>query len=533
MTKPYNLVFIILDQRVDKLLAASGYSLPAMETLASHGVTFERHYISSAMCSASRASFLTGQHPHVTGVIDQMQYSYVESLRPEMPNMGSVMKELGYKTAYFGKFEMDKDILAAEPTVNYSDAIQQYGFDTFSSGGDIGSAPYSGFNNDPFIAGETVRGLHNMASEARRTGQPFFMVSSMVNPHDIMYGNANVAGEPPVQKAVVPYASPPPPGDAIYATQWVFTLPESLQESLAAPGMPDALSEYKKGWDAWSGAVPTDRPDMWTIFYNYYLNSIRDVDRSLQKIVDVMDEMDLWRDTVVVFTADHGEMAGAHGGMKGKGPFVYEQNIHVPLIVAHPEAKAGANCPALTSHVDLLPTFVGLAGVPDAKRSQAVRALPGRDFSGLLSDPESATSTTLRPGALFNYVGPSTVDADFLGKTMDSLFMNKPTPSLSEANLDKRGLLSVVCDGRFKFGRFYAPTACNTPQTLEEIVGNNDVQLFDLDGDPEEMHNLALDPENNRAVILRMNGLLNELIEKEIGADASQRLERILQKIEA
>jgi arylsulfatase A-like enzyme len=527
MSKPHNLVFIILDQRVDKLLEAAGYSLPAMDALASHGVTFQNHYISSAMCTASRASFLTGQPPHVTGVIDQMQYSYVRSLSPDMANMGSVLKGLGYKTAYFGKFEMDKSILAARPNVNYTDAIQAYGFDVFSAGGDIGSEPYSGFNNDPFIAGEAVRGLHGLAAEARRTGRPFFMVASLVNPHDVMYTNANVAGQPPVQKAVVPFAAPPPPPDSIYEKSWSFTLPASTAESLAALGVPDALSEYKKGWDAWSGAIPTDRTDMWTIFNSYYLNAIADVDRSISKIVDVMDEMDLWRDTVVVFTADHGEMAGAHGGLKGKGPFAYEGNIHVPLIVAHPVAKAGTTCSALTSHLDLLPTFVGLTGLPDAKRADQIQALPGRDFSQLLADPEAATPTAVRPGILFSYVGPGTVDADFLGKTMDSLFLNKPTPPLSEANLSKRGFLSATFDGRYKFGRFYAPTACNTPQTLEEILRDNDVQLFDLQNDPEEMNNLALEPEKNEATILRMNALTNELIDKEIGEDR-RLLERAL-----
>ncbi|MBV8345315.1 MAG: sulfatase-like hydrolase/transferase [Candidatus Eremiobacteraeota bacterium] len=526
-SKPYNLVFIILDQRVDRLLAASGYALPGMEALASRGVTFANHYISSAMCTASRASFLTGQTPLVTGIIDQMQYSYVGSLSPEMPNMGSVLRALGYKTAYFGKFEMDKNILEAAPTVNYSDAIAAYGFDIFSAGGDIGSEPYSGFNNDPFIAGEAVRGLHGLAAESRRSGQPFFMVASLVNPHDIMYANANVAGQPAVQKAVVPFAAPPPPSDAIYEKTWDFTLPASVAEQLDAPGMPPALMEYKKGWDAWSGAIPTDRDDMWKIFYNYYLNAIADVDRSLAKIVAVMDEMHLWQDTVVVFTADHGEMAGAHGGIKGKGPFAYEQNIHVPLIVAHPGAKAGASCSALTSHLDLLPTFVGLTGLPDAKRPETVRALPGHDFSGLLADPESAGSSAVRPGVLFSYVGPGTVDADFLGKTMDSLFLHKPTPPLSEANLSKRGFLSVAFDGRYKLGRYYAPAACNTPRTLEEVLANNDVQIFDLQEDPEEMHNLALEPEKNRETILRMNALLNDLIAKEVG-DASRLLDEAM-----
>jgi arylsulfatase len=87
--------------------------------------------------------------------------------------------------------------------------------------------------------------------------------------------------------------------------------------------------------------------------------------------------------------------------------------------------------------------------------------------------------------------------------------------------LDKRGILSFVFDGRYKFGRYYAPSAFNTPQTLEEIVRNNDVQLFDLESDPEEMHNLILQPEKNRATILRMNQLLNDLMAKEVGVNDS------------
>jgi arylsulfatase len=527
MSQPVNLVFIVLDQRVDKLLAAAGYSLPAMDALASRGVTFQNHYISSAMCTASRASFFTGQHPHHTGVTDQMYYSFVRSLDPKMPNMGSVLKAMDYKTAYFGKFELDKDILAAESTVNYSDAIQSYGFDVFSAGGDIGSGPYSGFDNDPFIVGEAVRGLHGMAEEARRTGRPFFMVTSLVNPHDIMYGNANVSGEE-VQQAVDPSLMPPPPSDSIYEKKWNFTLPESVGESLAAAGMPPALAEYKKGWDAWTGGIPADRPDMWTMFYNYYLNAIADVDRSLQKIVDVMDEMDLWRDTAIVFTADHGEMGGAHGGLKGKGPFAYEQNIHVPLIITHPQAKAGATCSALTSHIDLLPTFVGLSGVPDEKHPESVNSLPGRDFSALVTKPNVANAAAARDGILFNYISPGTIDAGFLLKTIGGVLKNQPTPPLSEANLNKRGFLSVAFDGRYKFGRFFAPAACNTPQTLDEILDNNDVQLFDLTNDPGETRNLALEPEKNQAQILRMNALLNELLEKEIGPNHRALLEKTL-----
>src|SRR5215831_16642035 len=525
---PYNVVFLIVDQRTYRLLAGADYSLPALDAIARHGVTFRNHYISSAMCSPSRASFLTGQPPQVNGVIDQMEYSFQQSLSPDLPNMGSVLKGLGYKTAYFGKFEMDKKVLQDKPTINYDMALQPYGFDVFSVGGDTNSAPDSGFHNDAYIAGEGVRWLRVHAGESRRTGQPFFMVASFLNPHDIMFGNGNIPGQPPVQKPVVPYAAPPPPPDSIYEKRWSFTLPASVQESLTAPGMPGALLQYLQGWDGWSGVIPTDRTDMWGIFYNYYLNTIRDNDRSLQQIVDAFNDMDLWRDTVIVFTADHGEMGGAHGGLKGKGPFSYEENAHVPLIIAHPVGKAGATCVALTSHLDLLPTFVGLTGLPEAKRPPAVKALPGRDFSALLADPDQASVTAARPAVLFNYVGVSTVDGDFLRATMEALVFRRPTPPLSRAKLDKRGFLSFVFDGRYKFVRYYAPNAFNTPRTPEEILGNNDVQLFDLQSDPEEMRNLALEPEKNRETILRMNELLNDLIAKEVGVNDGRFLAPII-----
>ena len=134
--------------------------------------------------------------------------------------VGSVLKGLGYKTAYFGKFEMDKKILKPQPTVNYSTAGQPYGFDVFSAGGDIGSAPRSGFENDPFIAGESVRWLRETASETRRTGQPFFMVASFVNPHDIMFGNGNIPDQAREPLMCTPRSSPV--GSLVY---FAFSIP--------------------------------------------------------------------------------------------------------------------------------------------------------------------------------------------------------------------------------------------------------------------------------------------------------------------
>src|SRR5262249_13886860 len=157
-------------------------------------------------------------------------------------------------------------------------------------------------------------------------------------------------------------------------------------------------------------------------------------------------------------------------------------------IIAHPAAKPGAKCSALTSHLDLLPTFVGLAGMPETSRPAALKALPGHDFSSLLADPKKADLHAVRPAVLFNYAGPSTVYADYLTRIMPPLATPHPPPQLPAANLAKRGFLSFFFDGRYKSARYYAPTAFNTPQTLDEIFKNNDVQLFDLQNDADEIH---------------------------------------------
>src|SRR5262249_23008528 len=149
-------------------------------------------------------------------------------------------------------------------------------------------------------------------------------------------------------------------------------------------------------------------------------------------------------------------------------------------IIASPAGKANQSCAALTSHLDLLPTFVGLTGLPEAKRPAALKKLAGHDFAGLLADPEKAKVQADRPAVLFNYVGLSTVDADFYVPNFAKLAQGKSGPPLTEIKLDKRGFLSFAFDGRYKLARFYAPNTFNAPKTLDQLFKYNDVQLFDL-----------------------------------------------------
>ncbi len=519
---PYNILFIICDQEQGNLIPAAGYRTPARQALARRGVVFRNHYTAAAMCSPSRAAFLTGLPPQRTGVFDQMEYPYVPNLNPRLPNMGSVLKQLGYSTAYFGKFEMARDLIHTKDTVNYSRKLRPYGFDHFAATGDVGSRPNSGYQNDAMIAAEAVQWLRRGAVDGGPDKKkPFFMVASFLNPHDIMFADVNPPGEQ-IQKPRAPLTLSATPANLLYQKEWEFPLPPSLQENLSAPGMPGALAEYNKGWSDALGWIPSDRPVMWSRFYSQYLNMIRDNDTALQQIVDIMDEQDLWRNTIVILTADHGEMGGAHGGLRGKGPFAYEQNAKVPFIVVHPDFQAGIS-EVLTSHLDLLPTLVSFSGAPDSRRRQLLKGLPGKDFTPGLRRENRSNPNAIRKGALFHYVGLLTLDAAHCTQTLTGGAgpdAEKATdPAQLKGKLGKRGFLSFVSDGRYKLARFYSPDNFNTPVTLDELFAHNDVQLFDLKTDPNEVVNLALDRMKHRGTLERMNLLMNELLSKEVGVN--------------
>jgi arylsulfatase A-like enzyme len=518
LDRPYNVILFITDEEAYHLRAAEGFTTPARADLQRRGTTFLNHYIGSAMCTPSRGVMFSGQPPQVNGVFDQMETGYVPSLRTDRPSMGTVFRELGYRTAYFGKFELRRDIISVKSDVNYSDALTAYGFQSFEPDGDKVGAPDQGYHTDIYTAGEAVRWLRTEGHALNRQGIPWFLVVSFISPHDIMYADVNQPGQI-VQKSLTDGKITRPPANAAFATRWKFPPSPSALEPLDKPGRPRAQLAYNIGWSAWLGEIPRDATAMWNEYYNLYLNMVRDSDRTLQGVLDTISALDLWPSTAVLRTADHGELGGSHGGLRGKGPLPYEQETHVPMVMVHPEYPGGRTCKAVTSHIDLVPTLAGLTNADAKRRATALTGLPGRDFTSLLKAPEQASVTAIREGALFNYVGVWTVDALYMTRTARDLGEDRYVPPFSELRpeLTPRGFVSFCFDGRYKFSRYYAPDNFNTPTTFEELVGNNDIELFDLEHDPDEMVNLAVDTAANRELIMRQNELLNRLIAREVG----------------
>jgi arylsulfatase len=225
-------------------------------------------------------------------------------------------------------------------------------------------------------------------------------------------------------------------------------------------------------------------------------------------------------------------MAGAHG-LRGKGPFAYKEQMHLPLYVVHPDVKGGKDARALTSHIDVVPTLLSIAGVTPTRAAEvAGRQLPGKDFSPVLGSPGAAGLHSVRDAALFTYSGLMTNDGDMFKMIGEAKAAGKK-PGLAllkqgfKPNMKKRGTLRVAFDGRYKFARYFSPLEHNRPKTLDQIYKWNDVELYDLEKDPEEMVNLGADKSSNPELVLAMSAKLEAVIKAEIGVDDGRELPNI------
>jgi hypothetical protein len=171
---------------------------------------------------------------------------------------------------------------------------------------------------------------------------------------------------------------------------------------------------------------------------------------------------------------------------------------------------------------------VALSGAAPDKRAGIVQGLPGKDFSGLLRAPEAAGLDAVRDGVLFNYNMFAYLDGDYLLKALDHIQKGGKPDQLKSAgivpDMTKRGAVRMVFDGRHVFARYFSPKQHNRPTTLEDLFKLNDVELFDVQADPLEVNNLAMDRAQHRDLILAMNEKLNRLIDAEVGEDSGQML---------
>ena len=528
---PYNILFILTDQerffRPGELPV--GLSLPARERLGREGTTFTNHRINSCVCTPSRSVLYTGRHIQHTGMFDNTNFPWIESLSTEMPTVGDMLRQAGYYTAYKGKWHLTKEFETVNelgsPTRIFTAEMEAYGFSDYVGIGDIIAHHQGGYLHDGVISAMATSWLRGRGRELAAGGKPWFLAVNLVNPHDVMFYDTDTP-EAKVQAARGLTHVEREPDDPLYARQWEFDLPASHNQALDAPGRPPAHHDFLISHDALVGNIP-DEAARWRRRHNYYLNCMRDVDRNIVSILDELDAAGLTDKTIVVLTSDHGDMDGAHK-LHAKGAVAYREQNNVPLVIRHPAFPGGKRCQAVTSHVDIAPTLIAMTGAPAQARKAIVKDLPGKDLSALLADPSAAGLDALHDGVLFNYNMFAYLDGPFLLKAVEFIKQGGDPKQLKEAgivpDLRKRGAVRSVFDGRYVFSRYFSPKQHNRPSSLEELYRLNDVELFDTASDPLELTNIAATKGANAELVMAMNEKLNRLIDEEVGEDRGQML---------
>ena len=300
------------------------------------------------------------------------------TLDPAFPTWGSMLREQGYHTRWYGKWHLTHHdnhwSLATGPG-----QLERYGF----AGGTFPSpdgGPGQGWRVDPQIAGQFRDWFHN-----EQGSEPWCVTTSFVNPHDIAWWYS-WSEHFPAEARAPRVATALPPN---------FETPEEL----VARGKPALQRSLQNTAAASFGAVPFGGAGgvrAWLGFMDLYVKLQREVDRQIGVVLDALaSRPEVAANTVIVFGSDHGEYAASHG-LRGKGAGAYEEGIRVPLIVNDPRGKLTAHPNAvrsqLTSSVDVAPLLLTIASGSNAWRSDPRYAhLAARaDLAAILADPAAA-----------------------------------------------------------------------------------------------------------------------------------------------
>jgi len=527
LSGPYNILFILTDQERRFLPGElpTDYSLPAHERLRKAGTTFLNHRINSCVCTPSRSVVYTGQHIQQTKMFDNTNFPWIQSLSTDVPTLGDMMRQAGYYTAYKGKWHLTKDFeevnKLGSPTKIFTAEMEAYGFSDYFGIGDIIAHTQGGYLHDGITAAMAGSWMRGKGRELAAKGQPWFLAVNLVNPHDIMFYDTDAPGTPlRAPPGLTPLARDPV--DPLYAAQWQFDLPGTHRQPLEQPGRPKSHLDFLRSHDAVVGPIDPADDARWKRRHNNYLNCLRDVDRNIVSLLDELQASGQANRTIIVLTADHGDIDGAHF-LHAKGSTVYREQNNVPLIIVHPAIAGGRETRAVTSHLDLAPTLVAMTAAPQQKKASITKALKGKDLSALLASPDTAEPNAIHEGVLFNFNMLAYLDGDFAYRAINFIHKGGKGSQLKEAgilpDLKKRGAIRSVFDGRYTYARYFSPKQHNRPTTVEQIRALNDVEIYDTQADPLEVDNLAAGDKPNNDLLLAMNDKLNRLIDAEVGED--------------
>ncbi|MBA2810563.1 sulfatase [Streptomyces sp. KM273126] len=344
-----NVLFVLTDQWRAQSVGYAGdpnARTPRIDELAAESVDFENAISGAPVCCPARASLLTGQYPLEHGV-----YINDVELRPRGTTLGEAYRDAGYRTGYIGKWH-----LYGSPDGRYgrrTDPVpveKQFGFEHWKA------AECTHDYNDSFYfegASTERKFWEGYDAEDQTTDACAFIADS--------------DDERPYM-LVVSYGPPHFP---------LHTAPERFRSLYE-----DAPIELR-------GNVPDELADASTEALRGYYAHIAALDRCVERLLDAVERSGSAQDTIVVFTSDHGDMMGSQGIRHDVKVCPWDESVRVPLLLRYPArfGATGSRNPVPVNTPDLMPTLLGLCGIPVPGTVRGTDVLgatpPGSAFIGM------------------------------------------------------------------------------------------------------------------------------------------------------
>jgi N-acetylglucosamine-6-sulfatase len=364
---PTNVIVILIDDLRHDSLGCTGHPFlktPSIDRMAAEGCRFNKAFVTTSLCSPSRASLFTGQYMHRHGVIDN---------NVPMPKgtvlLPQILKEAGYQTAMIGKWHMGGASDAPQP--GFDRWVSFRGQGNYTSPGPNGKlnvdgkeVPHQGYITDE-LTDYAIDWLHSADPQ-----KPFYLHLA--------------------HKAVHAPFEPAPRHQSLYADQ-VMNLPKLPADWDQRDGVPMWVKNQRNSWHGIE--YPYHSTLNFVDYYRTYCQTLQAVDDSVGRIIEWVDKSPQRDRTVVIFLSDNGFLWGEHGLIDKRCS--YEESIRIPLLVWAPGMRSE---PAVIDHIvaniDIAPTILELAGLPERP------TMNGVSFAPLLRDP---TSTPSRKELLYEY----------------------------------------------------------------------------------------------------------------------------------
>ncbi len=460
-----NIVFIMSDDHAMKAISAYNSDLaalaptPNIDRIAQYGATFWANYCCNSISGPSRAAILTGKHSHKNGFMK----NWAKGFDGAQQTLPKILQANGYNTALIGKWH-----LISEPT----------GFDHWNILNDQGE-----YNNPDFITGkdttqymgyvtDLITGFTKEWLKSRDKDKPFFLMMNHKAPHrnwvpaeryyhlyentpfpvpetyfDHYEGRVAAAGQTmniyrDMYEGHDLKMTTGIDSDSLRYDPW----PHVFLGRMTAEERAAFLAAYRQRNNDFYTTPRTEQEIAQWKYQRYlqdYLATIKSVDDSVGEILEYLKELGLDKNTIIVYTSDQGFYLGEHGWFDKR--FMYEESFIMPLVMSYPEAiQPGTRVDALTQNIDFAPTLLDLCGIDIPADMQGV------SFRPLLSGARPGNWRKSLYYHYYEYPGFHSVKAHY-----------------------------GIKDSRYKLMNFYK---------------ENNWELYDLQNDPYELHNIYGQP---------------------------------------